>query len=82
MQLCFSTRKEQVVVDIYVPEDQQDKPFVVLSFSRQTLTSLGFTYEQVNNLTDEDMERIAASLSKTYPDFLERLKLNVRLYQA
>ena len=70
------------MVDIYVPEDQQDKPFVVLSFSRQTLTSLGFTYEQVNNLTDEDMERIAASLSKTYPDFLERLKLNVRLYQA
>ena len=70
------------MVDIYVPEDPQDKPFVVLSFSRQTLTSLGFTYEQVNNLTDEDMERIAASLSKTYPDFLERLKLNVRLYQA
>ena len=67
---------------INVPEDPQNKPFVVLSFSRQTLLSLGLTYEQVSRLTDEDMERIAESLAKTYPDFLERVRFNVRLYLA
>ncbi len=70
------------MADIYVPEDPYDKPFAVLSFSRQTLLSLGLTYEQVSRLTDEDLERIAASLATTYPDFLERLKFNVRLYLA
>ena len=70
------------MADIYVPEDPQDKPFAVLSFSRQTLKSLGFTYEQISRLTDEDMSRIAASLAQTYPDFLERVRFNVRLYLA
>ena len=70
------------MVDIYVPEDPQNKPFAVLSFSRQTLLTLGFTYEQVSRLTDEDMARIAASLAKTYPDFMERVRFNVRLYLA
>jgi hypothetical protein len=42
------------LADIYVPEDPQDKPFAVLSFSRQTLTSPGFTYEQMSRLADED----------------------------
>ena len=68
--------------DIYVPQDPQDKTFAVLSFSRQTLTSLGFTYEQISRLTDEDMERIAASLAQTYPDFRERVRFNIRLYLA
>ena len=70
------------MADIYVLEDPQDKPFAVLSFSRQTLTSLGFTYEQISRLTDEDMERIAASLAQTYPDFLERVRFNIRFYLA
>ena len=70
------------MADISVPEDPQDKPFAVLSFSRKTLLSLGLTYEQVSRLTDEDMERIAASLATTYPDFLERVRFNVRLYLA
>ena len=70
------------MVDIYVPEDPQDKPFAVLSFSRQTLKSLGFTYEQISHLTDEDMARIASSLAQTYPDFMERVRFNVRLYLA
>ena len=69
-------------VDIYVPQDPYSKPFTVLSFSRQTLLSLGFTYEQISRLTDEDMSRIAASLAKTYPDFTERVRFNVRLYLA
>jgi hypothetical protein len=70
------------LVNIYVPKDPQDKPFVVLSFSRQTLLSLGLTYEQVSRLTDEDMTRIAESLAQTYPDFLERVRFNIRLYLA
>ncbi len=70
------------MVDIYVPEDPYSKPFIVLSFSRQSLLTLGFTYEQVSSLTDEDMERIAASLATTYPDFLKRVRFNVRLYLA
>jgi len=78
----FSNRKEKQLADISVPEDPQDKPFAVLSFSRKTLLSLGLTYEQVSRLTDEDMERIAASLATTYPDFLERVRFNVRLYLA
>ncbi len=68
--------------DIYVPEDPYDKTFAVLSFSRQTLKSLGFTYEQISRLTDEDMARIAESLAQTYPDFLERVRFNARLYLA
>ena len=70
------------MADIYVLEDPQDKPFAVLSFSRQTVTSLGFTSEQMSRLTDEDMERIAASLVTTYPDFMHRVRLNVTLYLA
>jgi len=70
------------MVDIYVPQDPYSKPFTVLSFSRQTLLSLGFTYEQVSSLADEDMSRVAESLAKTYPDFLKRVKFNVRLYLA
>lgn len=68
--------------DVYVPEDSYSNPFIVLSFTRQTLLTLGLTYEQVSRLTDEDLERIAASLATTYPDFRERLKFNVRLYLA
>jgi len=68
------------MVDISVPEDPSSKPFAVLSFSRQILRTLGFTDKQIQSLTDEDMERIAASLAHTYPDFLERVRLNVTLY--
>ena len=70
------------MADIDVPEDPQGKPFAVLSFSRQTLISLGFTSAQVRSLADEDMERIAASLATTYPDFMERVRLNVTFYLA
>jgi hypothetical protein len=69
-----------VAVDIYMPEDPHTKPFAVLSFSRKTLLAPGLTYEQVSRLTDEDMERIAVSLATTYPDFMERVRFNVRLY--
>jgi len=58
------------------------KQFEVLSISRLYLHSLGIPYDQVATLTDEDMERIAASLATTYPNFMERVRLNVTLYLA
>jgi hypothetical protein len=50
------------MADIYVPQDPYSKPYAVLAISRKKLLSLGFTYEQINLLTDEDMTRIAYSL--------------------
>lgn len=72
------------MADIYVPEDPQDKPFAVLSFSRQTLISLGFPYEQVSRLTDEDMARIAEILvAKLFDsDYDEEVKFTARLVLA
>ncbi len=47
------------MADIYIPEDPYTKPYPVLAISRKKLLSLGFTYEQISLLTDEDMTRIA-----------------------
>ncbi len=38
------------------------KTYSVLAISRLFLRSLGFTTEQINRLTDEDMQRIADML--------------------
>ena len=38
----------------------------VLSISRLYLRSLGFTNEQINALTDDDMQRIAEKLNNDY----------------
>ncbi len=42
------------------------KKYEVLSISRLYLSSLGFTTEQINNLTDEDMQRIAEKINNDY----------------
>ncbi len=68
--------------DIYVPQDPYSKPYVVLSFSRQTLKSLGFTYEQVSCLTDEDLVRIAQVLQSLYPGFEESVQFITALRLA
>ena len=44
------------------------KKYEVLSISRLVLSSLGFTNEHINALTDEDMERIAYWLENQYRD--------------
>ena len=54
--------------------------FPVLSISRMQLESLGIAHKQVARLTDEDMARIAASVAKTYPDFDNRVRINVKAY--
>ena len=48
--------------------DSQDwsKKYEVLLISRLYLRSLGFTNEQMNALTDEDMQRIADKLKNDY----------------
>ena len=54
--------------------------YEVLSISRLYLRSLGFSNEQITRLSDEDMERIAEAVAKTYPDFENRVRINVRAY--
>ena len=56
------------------------KKYEVLSISRLYLRSLGFSNEQITRLSDEDMERIAEAVAKTYPDFENRVRINVRAY--
>jgi hypothetical protein len=42
------------------------RKYEVLSISRLVLRSLGFTTEQINSFTDEDMSRIAETLNNAY----------------
>ncbi len=56
------------------------KKYEVLSISRMQLESLGISHEQVASLNDEDMARIAEAVAKTYPDFENRVRMNVKMY--
>ena len=58
------------------------KTYVVLSFSRLTLSSRGFTNEQVASLTQEDLEHIADVLQTLYPDFEESVQFITALRLA
>ena len=54
------------------------RKYEVLSISRLYLRSLGFTNEQINALTDDDMQRIAEKLNNDYfIDFEEYVKFVV-----
>ncbi len=57
-----------------------NRTFAILSISRTQLESLGIARDQVARLSDEDMARIAASVAKTYPDFDNRVRINVKAY--
>lgn len=56
------------------------KKFEVLTISRMQLETMGIPHDQVAHLSDEDMARIARALAKTYPDFEDRVRINVRAY--
>jgi len=56
--------KEQTVMDSLAWSRKYD----VLSISRLRLSSLGFTTEQINSLTDEDMQAIADGVQNIYFD--------------
>jgi len=56
------------------------RTFAVLAISRKQLESLGIARDQVARLSDEDMARIAASVATTYPDFDNRVRINVTAY--
>ncbi len=58
------------------------KKFEVLSFSRLTLSSRGFTNEQIASLTDADVEHIADVLHTLYPDFEESVQFITALRLA
>jgi len=57
-----------------------NRTFTVLTISRKQLEALGIARDQAARLSDEDMARIAASVAKTYPDFANRVRINVRAY--
>jgi hypothetical protein len=60
------------------------RKYEVLSISRLDLSSSGLTAEQVNQLSDEDMEQIAEELSNRYllNDFDEDVLFVARLVLA
>ena len=58
------------------------KKYEVLSFSRLTLSSRGFTNEQIASLTQEDLEHIADVLHTLYPDFEESVQFITALRLA
>jgi hypothetical protein len=55
LQLCFSNRKENSLLDSL----DWSRKFEILSVSRLDLSSYGLTTEQINRLSDADMEAIA-----------------------
>ena len=61
------------------------KKFEVLSISRLDLSAFGLTTEQINQLTDEDMEHIAEELQNRYhllDDFKDDVVFIARLVLA
>jgi hypothetical protein len=79
LQLCFSPQKGgRKTLDSL----DWSKTYVVLSFSRLTLSSRGFTNEQVASLTQEDLEHIADVLHALYPDFEESVQFITALRLA
>ena len=69
-----SERKESGLLDSL----DWSKKYEVLSMSRLYLSSLGFTNEQINALSDEDMQRIADTVNnRTFLFFEEDVKFAV-----
>ena len=58
------------------------KKFLVLSFSRLTLSSRGFSIEQIGSLTEEDLEHIADIFHALYPDFEDSVQFITALRLA
>ena len=59
------------------------RTYEVFAISRLYLSSLGFTTEQINSLTDEDMQRIADTYNnKSFLYFEEDMKFLVSLELA
>ncbi len=61
------------------------RKFEILSISRLVLRELGFTVEQINALTDENMQAIAETLAENLLsaagiDFNDEVKLLVSFY--
>src|SRR6266567_5009499 len=69
-----SERKESSLLDSL----DWSKKYEVLSMSRLYLSSLGFTNEQINTLSDEDMQRIADTVNnRNFLFFEEDVKFAV-----
>ncbi len=87
----LSTKKTRGVTIAIPPTEEKgmnalewSKKFEVLSINRLDLRTFGLTTEQVNQLSDEDMEQIAEELSNRYllDDFAEDVVFVARLVLA
>jgi ribosomal protein S13 len=59
------------------------RKYEVLSISRVVLHSYGFSTEQINSLTDEEMQRVAETLNNAYfIGFEEDVKFEVSVTLA
>ena len=76
--VLFSLRKGYDLLDSHM----WSKKYEVLSFSRLTLSSRGFTNEQISSLTEEDLEHIADILQTLYPDFEDSVQFITALRLA
>ena len=63
MYTCADNKKEQHTI---MDSLDWSKKYEALSISRLYLSSLGFSNEQINSLTDADMQRIAEKLNNDY----------------
>jgi len=85
---CFVEPLQVAVVQTHRKENslldslEWSKRYEVLSFSRLTLSSRGFTNEQITSLTDADLEHIADVLQTLYPDFEESVQFITALRLA
>jgi hypothetical protein len=87
----LSTKKTRGVTIAIPPTEEKgmnalewSKKFEVLSINRLDLRTFGLTTEQVNQLSDEDMEQIAEELSNRYllDDFAADVVFVARLVLA
>src|SRR6266487_1882187 len=80
--LFWSGMRSQQEIKMYSLD--WSRKYEVLSISRLDLSSSGLTNEQINQLSDEDMEQIAEELSNRYllNDFEEDVLFVARLVLA
>ena len=78
LQVAVEIRKDYRLLDSL----DWSKQYKVLSFSRLTLSSRGFTNEQIALLTEADLEYIADVLQTLYPDFEDSVQFITALTLA
>src|SRR5579859_4225778 len=76
--------KEEHVTPHYLTPDEWGKDYEIICVSRGDLQTAGLSVQQVDSLTDADMQEIAQELMQLYVDraFWDDLRFVVRLILA